>query len=318
MNHDQQTYPRLYLDEMTNPHFPAAPGALPATSKVLIPDLQRTGIRSKYSKNWPVQPFDVTGKMTQEFLTETASTLKSVPLVNMQVIYSGLRTNTNHRVNLSRALIEYEDSREERYQAMRRDVRKRTKDMGFGAIDSASMCLSPLALTAKSALAGKMSDGRGASHSPVRKEQIKQSSSSSSSSHRPLSRIAFFKSCLASTDPPKAFKKKRFGVLGRQTTLPIITPPVLSARREEDGGSSYGGYDGTFGGDDDAGAGATGGGTSAGTGAGVVGEPQLTTTEERYDDDEFDDTQEYNDPDHDQDQEFEGANPPAATSELNA
>jgi hypothetical protein len=55
-----------------------------------------------------------------------------------------------------------------------------------------------------------------------------------------------------------------------------------------------------------------------------MGDQQLTATEERYDDDEFDDAQEYNDPDHDHDQEpdqyqeqyqeFEGADPSAAAA----
>lgn len=308
MNHEQPSYPRIYLDEMTIAHFPRPDGALPATSKVIIPDLQRTGIRSKYSKDWPTQPFDVTGRITHEFLSETAATLKSVPHPNLPLFYSEIRANSNHRVNLSKALIQYEDGREEKYQSMRRDVRKRVKHIGFNNIDSASMCLSPLALSVKSALSGKAAaDSRGGSNSPVRQTQLK-ASSSSSSSHKPLSRIAFFKTCLANADPPKTFKKKRFGVLGRKTTLPIITPTPLSGREEEDGGGHRGhGHNGHHrhpGELSDAGLGDDG----RGDGGVGLGDRNVTTTEERYDDEDFDETQEYND------QEFEGGTDPHAAA----
>ena len=230
---------RLYLDELVPaPHFPRPDGALPATSKVIMPDLQRTGIRSKYSKDWPTQPTDMMGRITDEFLTESASTLKAVPEPNLPLFYRELRANTHHKINLSKSLIAFEEERETRYQAMRRDLRGRVKSYGFSHIDSASMCQSPLALSMRSmstaSLAGQPLVIKAAGEAP----------SSSSGGNRPppkvFSRITLFKSCLATAAPPKHFKKKRYGVIGRKTTLPIITPPLST--RGEDGDDDDGQY----------------------------------------------------------------------------
>ena len=253
---------RIYLDEIVSaPHFPRPDGALPPTSKVIIPDLQRTGIRSRYSKDWPTQPFDISGRITSEFVAETSNTMKAVPEPNLPLFYKELRANQNHRVNLSRALIEFEDKREERYQLMRRDLRTRVKSIGFSHIDSASMCLSPLALT--QSVKGRndipsLRYARAQSMSPLRANDVTATTGTttrvngnplsksekspahnftSSSSHpKVYSRISFFKECLASSEPPKTFKKKRFGVLGRTTTMPsLLTPTTLSARESNNG-----------------------------------------------------------------------------------
>ena len=267
-HHHRHTYLEptpIYLDQLVSaPHFPRPEGALPPTSKVIMPDLQRTGIRSRYSKDWPTQPFDIAGRITNEFLAETSSTMKAVPEPNLPLFYKELRANQNHRVNLSRTLIEFEDKREERYQIMRRDLRNRVKSIGFTNIDSASMCLSPLALThslksqrndmpslryaraqSMSPLKGQDTAGatttthnNGNPHSKSEKSPSHHLTSSSSSNPNPkvYSRINFFKECLASSEPPKTFRKKRFGVLGRKTTMPsLLTPTTLSARESNNG-----------------------------------------------------------------------------------
>ena len=262
--HSYQEPTPIYLDQIVSaPHFPRPEGTLPPTSKVIMPDLQRTGIRSRYSKDWPTQPFDISGRITNEFLAETSSTLKTVPEPNLPLFYKESRPNYNHRVNLSKTLVDFEDKREERYQIMRRDLRSRVKSIGFTHIDSASMCLSPLALTHsvksfKSTEVPNLRYARAQSMSPLKgqdtaaetavnhingspyskseKSPLHNYTSSSTPKTKVFSRITFFKECLAAHEPPKTFKKKRFGVLGRRTTMPaLLTPTTLSARESNNG-----------------------------------------------------------------------------------
>ena len=191
---------------------------------------------------------DITGRMTDEFLAETASTLKMVPEPNLPLFYNELRANTNHRINLSKSLIAFEEERETRYRAMRRDLRGRVKTFGFAHIDSASMCHSPLALSMRSmstvSLAGQPLVIKAAETAPSSSSANNNSNNNNNRGSRPqpkvYSRMTLFKTCLATAAPPKHFKKKRYGVIGRKTTLPVITPPLSTRDGDDDGGDGDG------------------------------------------------------------------------------
>lgn len=73
----------IYLDSLvTSPHFPKQEGELPTTSKVILPDLKRTGIRSKYSKPWRAPALDKLGRLTDDYRERSMQEIKSIPNPN--------------------------------------------------------------------------------------------------------------------------------------------------------------------------------------------------------------------------------------------
>ena len=136
--------PLIYLDAMvSSPHFPKQEGSLAATSKVILPNLKRTGIRSKYSKAWRAPAVDITGRITNKYLLESSQELKILSKSNSDTAFADSSFNMPHRIQLNKVLIKLDKKREMHLMKTRSKFMENTKSYGFDTIHSSSLCPSP-------------------------------------------------------------------------------------------------------------------------------------------------------------------------------
>mmetsp|Transcript_28286 Transcript_28286/g.27123 ORF Transcript_28286/g.27123 Transcript_28286/m.27123 type:complete len:180 (+) Transcript_28286:177-716(+) len=143
----------IYLDAMcTSPHFPKQEGELPTTSKVILPDLKRTGIRSKYSKPWRAPALDKAGKVTDDYREESMQLIKSIPNPNKEKLKSESSFNIVHRKGLSDRLTNLDKSRTESLSIARERLLVDTRAYGFKDIHSDTIILTPEEMAHQSVL----------------------------------------------------------------------------------------------------------------------------------------------------------------------
>jgi hypothetical protein len=161
--------PPIYMDTMvSSPHFPRQEGSLDATSRIILPDLKRTGIRSKYSKKWRPPVVDVTGKITNTYLHESNEKLKILAKSSSETLLADNSFNMPHRVQLNKLLIKLDKKRETHLMKTRSQLSTQSKSFGFDCIHSDSLCLSPSELFDRSQQLNTMKsryESRNCSHS---------------------------------------------------------------------------------------------------------------------------------------------------------
>ena len=224
--------PRIYLDEMSSsPHFPKPVGQLPETSTIILPDLKRTGIKSKFSRNWPDQPTDVKGRLTEDFLQETISKMKRIPMENTKLMISERHYHNTHRINLGNTLMDIDQKREERYYNMRNQLRQFTNPLGFDSIDSVSLCMSPGLITSKSLPSLHLyhqNTNNNNNNNIMDDYQFSEIQILPRIKKKIYSRHTMFQSLLDDSKPSSSFHKKRYGILGRPLASIIITPSIMT------------------------------------------------------------------------------------------
>jgi hypothetical protein len=134
----------IYLDKIvSSPHFPRPEGSLDPTSKVILPNLKRTGIRSKYSKSWKPPAVDAEGKLTQDYLLESTEKIRSLMIYDTEKLKADKGFNLPHRSVLNNRLIRLDRKREEHLLKTRNQLTEDTRSFGFEPIHSNTLCPSP-------------------------------------------------------------------------------------------------------------------------------------------------------------------------------
>lgn len=145
--------PSPYLDTLcSSPHFPTPLGNLESTSKVILPNLQRTGINSKYSKSRP-RIIDPLGKISDAYIQQSNIQINSMPkLYNTKKLLADTSFILPHRTHLNNHLIKLDKKREQKILETKSKISTDSKLFGFSEINSDTLCLSPNELFNRSLL----------------------------------------------------------------------------------------------------------------------------------------------------------------------
>ena len=156
----------IYLDKLVGlPHFPRLEGSLDATSKVILPDLKRTGIRSVYSKSWSPPAIDVSGKISSNYKSGSTDKIRLMRGASTEAVSTENFFNLPHRRHLNDQLIQIDRKRDLCLSKTRNLLAEESKMFGFQSIKSESLCLSG------NMIAGRSQQLMKTAHSPQKQKK---------------------------------------------------------------------------------------------------------------------------------------------------